>query len=144
MVERQKSPVYESLVDRVERLLKLWKEKTKDFEKIYKEGLNIIKQMEILEKRQKELGFDKMQYSLLLLLEKRFGKDDLLIEDVKELSSIIEEVIFPGWISQPTARKNIERILRKFIRKYIKRYNLKLEDLEEIYGRLVDYVREYA
>jgi hypothetical protein len=31
-----------------------------------------------------------MQYSLLLLLEKRFGKDDLLIEDVKELSLIIE------------------------------------------------------
>lgn len=144
LVERQKNPVYESLADKVERLLKLWKEKTKDFEKIYKEGLNIIKQMEILEKRQKELGFDKMEYSLLLLLEKRFGKDDILIEDVKELSTIIEETIFPGWISQPTARKNIERILRKFIRRYIQRYNLKLEDLEEIYGGLVDYVREYA
>lgn len=129
LVERQKSPVYESLADKVERLLKLWKEKTKDFEKIYKEGLNIIKQMEILEKRQKELGFDKMEYSLLLLLEKRFGKDGLLIEDVKELSSIIEEMVFPGWISQPNARKNIERILRKFISQKFKDYREKEKEL---------------
>ncbi|MCG2791191.1 MAG: HsdR family type I site-specific deoxyribonuclease, partial [Actinomycetia bacterium] len=32
LVERHKNPIYESLIDRVERLLELWKEKTKDYE----------------------------------------------------------------------------------------------------------------
>ncbi|GAI26176.1 unnamed protein product, partial [marine sediment metagenome] len=43
LVERHKNPIYESLVERVERLLELWKEKTKDYERIYLEGKDIIR-----------------------------------------------------------------------------------------------------
>jgi len=42
LVERHRNPIYESLVDKVERLLELWKEKTRDYEKIYKEGAKVI------------------------------------------------------------------------------------------------------
>jgi type I restriction enzyme R subunit len=118
LVDKQKNPIYETLTDKVERILKLWKEKTKDFEKIYREGSEVIEEINRLSARQKELGFSDMEYSLLLILEKRFGGGkEWLIKDVRELSEALKRQMFAGWVSQPTIRKNIERELRTFLRK---------------------------
>ncbi len=145
LVDKYKNPVYESLSEKVERLLKVWKEKTKDFEKIYSEGVKITKEINSLWSRQKKLNFSDMEYSLLLDLEKIFGKDEKLIKDIKELSKLLQEHIFPGWINQPTARKNVERIVRKFMRqRYIKRYDIKLDDLEKPYGKVMEDIKQYG
>jgi len=146
LVERHRNPVYESLAEKVERILELWKEKTKDFERIYKEGLEVFEEFARLEERQKELGFDDLEYSLLLALEKedQIEKGPELVEDVRELSEILDEFMFPGWTTQPVARKNVERALRRFIRRYVKRHGLKLRDLDGLYKKLVDNVRQYG
>jgi len=118
LVDKNKNPIYETLTEKVERILKLWKEKTKDFEKIYRDGTQVIEEIERLSTRKKELGFSDLEYSLLLILENRFGKDnESLIKDVEELSVILKNHIFTGWVSQPMARKDIERELRTFLRK---------------------------
>jgi type I restriction enzyme R subunit len=146
LVERHRNPVYESLAEKVERILELWKEKTKDFERIYKEGQEVFGESTRLEKRQTELGFDDQEYSLLLALENedKIEKSPELVEDVRELSEILDEFMFPGWTTQPVARKNVERALRRFIRRYVKRHGLKLHDLEGLYKKLVDNVRRYG
>ncbi|MBM3710512.1 MAG: HsdR family type I site-specific deoxyribonuclease, partial [Actinobacteria bacterium] len=56
LVEQVGNPIYESLVQKVERLLELWKEKTKDYERIYTEGVKIIKLVQDVSKRQKSLN----------------------------------------------------------------------------------------
>jgi type I restriction enzyme R subunit len=144
LVEKHKNPVYESLADKVERIVKLWKEKTKDFEKIYKEGVEILGDIEKLSERQKELGFSDMEYSMLLVLEKKFGEGERLVEDVRELSGILKDFMFPGWISQPTARKKVEREIRRFVRRYIKRYGIKLDEIDELYQKLIENVKNYG
>lgn len=144
LVDKEKSPVYESLAEKVERILKLWKERTKDYEKIYKEGQQIIEEINKLQDRQKQLKFSDLEYSMLLVLEKRFDKDEKLIEDIKELSQRLRQRMFRGWLSQPTARKNIERETRKFTRKYIKRYGIKLNELEELYQKIMENVKNYG
>ena len=55
IIDKQRNPVYESLTAKVERILKLWKEKTKDFDKIYNESAQIFQQIQALQARQKEL-----------------------------------------------------------------------------------------
>jgi len=145
LVDKYKNPVYESLSDKVKRLLDAWKEKTKDFEKIYNEGVKITKEINSLWNRQKKLNFSDMEYSLLLDLEKIFGKDERLVNDIKELSRLLKEHIFYGWINQPTARKNIEKIVRKFlIQNYIKRYDMKLDDIEKPYGKVMEDIKQYG
>ena len=145
LVDKYKNPVYESLSEKVERLLKAWKEKTKDFEKIYSEGVKITKKINSLWSRQKKLEFSDMEYSLLLDLEKIFGKDEKLIKDIKELSKLLQDYIFPGWVNQPTAKKNVERIVRKFMRQnYIKRYDIKLDDFEKPYGKVMEDIKQYG
>jgi len=38
IIDKHRNPMYETLIQKVERTLKLWKEKTKDYEKIYNQA----------------------------------------------------------------------------------------------------------
>jgi type I restriction enzyme R subunit len=144
LVERHKNPVYESLVDKVERILRLWKEKTKDFERIYRKGAEVVREIGKLSERQKELGFTDMEYSLLLALEKRFGRDEGLTGDVRELAEVLSWYMFPGWCAQPTARKKIEKEVRRFGRRYVKKLGISLEELNELHHQLMENVKNYG
>ena len=144
LVERQKNPIYETLAEKVEKLLKLWKQRTRNYEQIYTEGAKILQELNQLESRRKQLNFDSLHYSLLLTLEKQFGANPALTQDVKELAATLKTFMFKDWQTQPTARKNIERETRKYLRKYIKQNQLKLEQLEELYQRIMQNVKAYG
>jgi len=144
LVERYKNPISETLAEKVEKLLKLWKKKTKDFEKIYKEEVKLIQEIQKLSERQKELKFSNMDYALLLTLENKFGQDEELVKDVKGLSKTLQEHLFPGWYLQTTARKNVEREIRTFMRKYIKSKGLEMAELEQIYQKMIENVKAYG
>jgi len=124
----------------VERIIKMWKEKNKDFEKIYEEGVRVWKEIQELNKRQKEIGLSKLEYSILLNLEEKFGKKSELIKDVKELVNKLKPYTFPNWIVQQTARKNVGREIRRFIWKY----GLTAEEREKLYKKLMESVENYA
>ncbi|KXB02728.1 hypothetical protein AKJ47_03250, partial [candidate division MSBL1 archaeon SCGC-AAA261G05] len=143
LVDRHKNPVYESLADKVERLLKRWKEKTKDYESIYTEGAGVINEINELHKRQKDLGFSDMEYSLLLALEEELGKERVE-KDVKQLSEHLANYIFSGWINQATARKEVEREVRRFVRKYVRKYDLSLDKIDEIHHKLMERIENYG
>jgi type I restriction enzyme, R subunit len=146
LVNKHRNPIYETVSDKVEKLLDLWKRKTKNFQTILQQGLEIIEELNLLKKRQREIGLNDFSYKLLLVLERQLGKQPQLIEDTKELFNKLDEIIyikekkFPNWAFQPTARKDVERTIRQHIRRYIREYNIPLDDMEELYKRLVDYV----
>ncbi|MBU4223061.1 MAG: HsdR family type I site-specific deoxyribonuclease [Euryarchaeota archaeon] len=144
LVEKHKNPVYESLTEKVERILELWKEKTKDFERIYAEGIEVINKIEKLSQRQKELSFSDMEYSLLLNLEKNFGEENEFVPDVRELSDRLRDHIFENWAVQQTARKTVEREVRRFVRRYVKKHGLKLDELDSLYQNLMENVENYG
>jgi type I restriction enzyme R subunit len=144
LVEKEKNPIYESLAQRVKRLLELWKERTKDYEKIYNEGMQILHELNKLTDRQKQLSFSNLQYGILLTLEEKFGTNPALIQDTKNLSNMIKPIMFKDWQTQLTARKNIEREIRKYLRKYIKQYNLTLPQFEELHQKIMQGVKSYG
>ena len=144
LVDKHKAPVYESLVDKVDRLVRLWKDKTMDLEKIYKEGLDIINEIQKLSDRQKHLGFSDMEYSILLTLEKEFGHDKQFEKDSKELSQKLTKLMFGGWLFQQTTKKSIERELRSFLRKYVNERDLSLDDLDKLYQTIIESVKSYG
>jgi type I restriction enzyme R subunit len=130
----------------VEKLLELWKQRTKNFEEIYREGLAIYNEMMSIKARQRILQLDDIAYNLLLILETELGKKSELIDDAKELYDSIDEQIgikerkFPNWSLQLTVRKNVEKTIRQFIRKYVREYRISLDKMEKIYQRLIDYI----
>ncbi len=108
LVEKNTNPVYESVAEKVERLVNLWKEKTKDYGRIYKEGLEVRNRIDQLTYRQKMLQFSEFEYALLLVLERRAGENKGLVKEVKELSELLKKDTFTGWLAQSTARKSAE------------------------------------
>jgi type I restriction enzyme R subunit len=144
IIDKQRNPVYESLTAKVERILKLWKEKTKDFEKIYNESAQIYQEIQQLQARQKQLAFTNLQYAILLSIEEAVPKNGDLTKDAQELTTLLKPYLFKGWQYQQTARKSVERETRKYLRKYIRQNNLTLTDMEELYKKLIDSVKTYA
>lgn len=150
LVDRQKNTIYETVAERVEKLLDTWKQKAKNFEEIYNEGLAIWDDMMSIKARQKDLGFDDISYNLLLILEHQFGKQESLIDDVKELYDGLDGIIglktrkFSNWATQVTVRKNVEKTIRKGIRKYVREYGLRIEDMEQLYQKLIDHVVKHG
>jgi type I restriction enzyme R subunit len=144
LVEKERSPIYESLAERVKKLLKLWKERMENCDLILAEGTKIIEELNKLADRQKQLGFSTLQYGILLTLEEKFGTDQNLTQDVKQLTNTIKPFMFKNWQTQLTARKNIEREIRKYLRKYIKQHKLTFPQLEELHQKIMQGVKSYA
>jgi type I restriction enzyme R subunit len=144
IIDKHRNPIYETLTQKVERILKLWKEKTKDYEKIYNQAAQIVNEINQLQTRQKQLAFTDLQYAILLTLEQKLPANKNLTQDVQELTSQLQPQMFKGWQTQQTTRKTIEREVRKYLRKYIKQHNLSLSDLEQLYQKIMESVKTYG
>jgi type I restriction enzyme R subunit len=131
------------LIEKVERLLEMWKQRTKDYERIYTEGARAINEIKTLFERQKSLHFSDLEYSILLELEKRL-KTDGFEKSIKELSKKLKKYMFFGWFNQITVKKEVEREIRKFVRGMKGKYNLSLDEMNDLHEKLLENVKNYA
>jgi type I restriction enzyme R subunit len=144
LVDRHRNPIYESLAEKVERLLEMWREKTRDYKRIYEESVKIIKEKETLSQRQRELGFSDLAYSILLELERCIQKADDFVAIVKGLSQSLQKHLFTGWIQQATAQKEVEREIRSFVRKLKGKFGLSFDKMNALHKKLADNVKNYG
>jgi type I restriction enzyme, R subunit len=144
LVHRFGNPISESLVDRVEKLLRMWREKNKNYEIIYQQGQKIVEDFNLLSDRQTRLGFSDLEYSILLVLESKLHDGQELVDEVKGLSQRLKDHMFPGWMSQATVKKAIQREIRRFARRLRTRYRLSFEEVDELFAKLGESVENYA
>jgi type I restriction enzyme R subunit len=144
LVDKQTNPIYESLVDRVQRLMDLWREKTKDYERIYKEGVSIFDAASVMLSKQQKLGLSNLEYAIFLVLEQKLKIKDDFAGKIKILIAQMQDIMFPGWIMQATACKNIEQEVRKFVRSLKGEYNLTMTDVDNLYNDLMKYIKSYG
>jgi type I restriction enzyme R subunit len=145
LVKKQRDPVFESVADKVERVLELWKTRTKEYTKISTLGTAIIQEIFAGSKKKNDLGLSDMEFSILNVLEERFGANEEFKTDVEDLSSKLSDDIFEGWIEQRSVHRKIEGIVRRFLRrKYFKKYEMTMEDFEDLYQVVIEKVENYA
>jgi type I restriction enzyme R subunit len=144
IIDKHRNPIYETLTEKVERILKLWKEKTKDYQKIYNQAAQIVNEIQQLQTRQNQLAFTDLQYAILLTLEKTLPPNKNLTQDVQELTAQLQKQMFKGWQTQQTTRKTIERETRKYLRKYIKQHNLTLAQINQLHQKIMESVKTYG
>ncbi len=144
LVDRYRNPIYESLVERVERLLALWKERTKDYERIYAEGIKTIDEIHALTARKKQLQLSDLEYSILLELEKRISDGDTLVNMAKDLYLKLDKYIYNGWINQITVQKEVEREIRRFVRGIKVKHDLSFTDMNELHEKISENVKNYG
>ena len=143
-MDRHKNPVFESIAEKVERLLKLWKEKSKNYELIFTEGTEAIRDMHKMLARQKALDFSDMEYAILIELEKKVPEAKELEKQIEAFSIKISPSLFSGWIHQVTAKKEVEREVRRFVRGLKSQYKLSFEEMNKLHNTLVECIKNYG
>jgi type I restriction enzyme R subunit len=145
LVKKQRDPVFESVADKVERVLELWKTRTKEYTKISTLGTAIIQEIFAGSKKKNDLALSDMEYSILNVLEEGFGTNEEFKTDVEDLTSKLSDDIFEGWIEQRSVHRKIEGIVRRFLRrKYFKKYEMTMEKFEDLYQVVIEKVENYA
>jgi type I restriction enzyme R subunit len=144
LVDRYRNPVYESLVERVQRLLELWKERTKDYERIYTDGVKTIEEIHALTERKKKLQLSDLEYAIILELEKRISDGDALVNMAKGLYGKLDKYLFNGWTNQITAQKEMEREIRKFVREIKGKHGLSFSEMNSLHEKISENVKNYA
>lgn len=144
LVERHRNPVYESLVDKVERLLEMWKERTRDYGRIYSEGMETFSKMNTLFARQKSLDLSDFEYSMLLELDKKLDKKEDFVALIKDFSEELRKHMFKGWIHQLTVKKEVERDIRKFVRCLKAKYNLSFDEMNNLHEKIMESVKNFG
>lgn len=144
LVKKERDPVFESVADKVERVLEMWKNRD-NLTKISSLGTAIFKEMMAGKQEKKDLGLTDMEFSILKILEHKFGEDENFIADVQELSSTLKDDIFEGWVEQRSVFRKIEGLVRRFLRKkYFKKYEMDMDNFEEFYQQVIAKVENYA
>jgi type I restriction enzyme R subunit len=145
LVDQEKDPIYESLVERVQRLVEKWKQKTKDYQEIYKEGIEIFIERDRKLKEREKLGLNKFEHSFIISIEKEIGKDikKEFIVDIKNLSQSLSKEIFSNWENQITLRKAIEKEIRRFLIKNKSLLGLSLEQIDLLSNKILENLQKY-
>lgn len=145
LVQKRRDPVFESVADKVEKVLKMWKNRTKNYDEISSLGTAIIKEIFASSEEKKDLGLSDMEYSIFRVLETKLEGNGELIKDVKELSSLLDEDIFEGWVEQMSVHRKVESTIRRFLRrKYYQKYDLSIGEFNELYQKVMGKVENYA
>ncbi|MCD6445950.1 HsdR family type I site-specific deoxyribonuclease [Candidatus Bathyarchaeota archaeon] len=138
LVDKSRSPVYESIADKVERIVEAWKERKVSIKVLYEQTKAIFQEINFLNKRQRELGLSNMEYHMLTILEKSLGSSAHLVNDVKELSKKLRKVMFKGWSVQPSTVKDVGIIVRRYLRKQ----KISKEKRDELYEKIIKMLKE--
>lgn len=142
---RNTNPATKSIADRVEEIIEEWNSRKRDLDgeqkkKFEKETYGKLKEalgeLGDYRKQKEELGFDDQEYYLFLILEKYLGEKST--EEARELSDLINEVKFPNWRLQQTARKGVKRAVRKYVRKL----DMSFEEREDLYEEIVEMLEK--
>jgi hypothetical protein len=81
---------------------------------------------------------------MLLVLENKLVEKDGLVNEVNDLSKRLGGYMFSGWINQATARKEVEREVRKFARSLKNKQGLSFSEMNDLYNKLIESVKNYG
>lgn len=150
LVDQHKNTMYESLVDRVENLVKSWRERSgdaKEISKLMAESEDILQEIKRVKEKKEELDLTDEEMAMWLTIKNTLHiKDDdtELIEKMKTVFDELEELKIPGWSKNVELKKAIEKRIREFLFKTVKpKYEMDLDTLNSIHKTVREQLVNY-
>jgi len=139
LVDRSQKMIYEPIARKVEMIVEKWKGRKIDVKEAYERLSEAVRDIQSLEKRQKELGLSDGEYFILTVLEEKLGRSEELVKEVTAMWRNWEKSgkLFKGWNRKQASLKEIGREIRKFLRG-----KLPLRERDEVYERIIKGLRE--
>ncbi|KUK99395.1 MAG: putative type I restriction-modification enzyme, subunit R [Parcubacteria bacterium 32_520] len=146
LVHQRQNPIYKTIADQLEELIRKWKEREIEYKELFKEESKIIDFIEKKEQEREELKFSPFEFGMLSLLNIHLKEENKskLREFVGEIISLIKEDLIENWQKNPMLKQNIERKLRTFALKLKKDYRLTYDEFDTLHKELVSFIKDYA
>jgi type I restriction enzyme R subunit len=144
LVEQKRNPIYKTIAEKVEELVRKWKMREIDYQILYGEVFDIQKEISKKEREKEILGLSPLEYGIFLDLRKVIKDKEETMNVTKELKEKISEYMLGGWINQPVLRQGVFREVRILTRKLKVKYGLSLEEFERIYRDLTNIIENYG
>ena len=143
LVEQKRNPLYKTIAEKVEELVRQWEIRKIDYEILFQELEKVKKEIKEKEKEKESLKLSPLEYGIFLILNKIVKNKKETMEATKELKDKISEYMLKGWIDQPELRKKIFREIRVVARRLKIKYKLSLEEFERLFQDLVSVIENY-
>jgi type I restriction enzyme R subunit len=133
----------ETIVERVNRIVREWNERAKDIEELYNELKDIAERINEERKEKERLGLSEKEYRIFRLLKGHLIAE---IDDVKivsllrEMMSEIEGMLFPRWYEKG---EMVNEVSRKVLLFLIRNFKDKL-DVQRVRDDIVRFMIIYA
>jgi type I restriction enzyme R subunit len=113
--EKPNNPVYNSLRERVERLVIKWKERPKEIEKIYKELKDVFRDFIIIESQKSKYNLSDEEFSIFSTLKNRIKleNEEELAKKVKEFYTSLN--LPKDWKVKKTLRSEVMQKIKIFL-----------------------------
>jgi len=146
LVEQNKNPIYRSILDQLNELVKEWKERKIDYRRLLERELVLISKIEDNERKREKLNLSQFDYGILLTLADslRSDREDILRKEVEEIRNLIKEDLIENWQENPTLRQNIERKVREYLLGLKQTHGLSYEEFDSLHKKLASFIYEYG
>ena len=146
LVEQNRNPIYRSILDQLNELVREWKERKINYQQLLDEEINLIRIIDENEGKREEMNLSQLDYGILLILEDSLKNktQETLRKSVEEIKNLIKDDLIENWQENPTLRQNIERKIREYLLKLKQVYSLSYEEFDSLHKKLVSFIQEYG
>lgn len=134
----------ESIVEKVDRIVREWNERKKDIDELYEETLSIAEFINMERKEREKLRLNEKEYRIFKLLKShlRVKADDAeIVKAVREIIERVNSKTFPGWFEKSEVVQEVGRdILIYLIDKMVG----KLDDITTTRDEIVRFLVNQA
>jgi len=146
LVEQNRNPIYRSILDQLNELVKEWKERKINYQRLLEEENELIKVIEDNERKREKLNLSQFDYGILLILKDNLKnkREETLRKDVEEIKNLINDDLIENWQENPTLRQNIERKIREYLLRLKQVYGLSYEEFDFLHKKLISFIQAYG
>ena len=150
LVDQHKNQIYESLIDRVDKLVKDWRSRVSQNEDISEQlssAEEILSEITDVQKKKDEFGLSDEEMSAWLVIKSQLDikeNDVDMIKQIRELFDDLDKLKIPGWTKNTELRKSVETKLRQFLFVNVKpKYPMDLEKINSIHKSIREQLTGY-
>jgi len=145
LVHQKNNPIYKTIIDQLENLIKRWQERRIDYQELFGAEEKIVGFLQDQEKEREELNLSPFEFGILSILERKLktGKNRLL-KDVRNIIELIEEDLIENWRENPILKQNIEKNTRTYLLGLKKDYGLSYEEFDDFHKELISFINDYG
>ena len=150
LVDQHKNPIYESLIEKVEKLVKEWRariSRNEDVTEQLQQAEYILNEINDVRRKKDEFDLSDEEMAAWLVLKSQLGIDESdqeMITQIKGLFNELDQIKIPGWTKNAELKKAVETKLRQFLFVNVRtRYPMDLEKLNVIHKNIGEQLISY-